>query len=208
MKMCKFNYTGFEFCGHIDPEGTPVKHELCGFPTRLRHEPMCDPPDSYGLSTNGAQYCPECKPIIDRLQAEWTAKRDEWRTNKALPDAQISRINREIIASRAIIGKQAVQKGPHHNENQRYEPEQQAIINAAEKLIETYKKLDDAWKENTCVLKNFGTVPQGTLNGCNRRRSIAKHSMKESGPDLLAEFENDLLDEMYEIHNKKTGLLG
>ncbi|KAI1488742.1 hypothetical protein F5X96DRAFT_684859 [Biscogniauxia mediterranea] len=205
--MCKFNYTGFG-CGHIDPQGTPVTHELCGPPARKPHEPMCDPPDSYGLSPNGIPYCPDCKLIIDRLQAAWTATRNEWRANKALPEVQINRVNRDIIASRAKIGNQAVRQGPHHTESRRYEPEQEDIIDAAEKLAESFKKLDKAWEDNLSVLRDFNTIPQSSLNGFNRRREIAKNSIKTADSELLERIEEGLLDDMYEIHNKKLGLLG
>ncbi|KAI0592824.1 hypothetical protein F4775DRAFT_580654 [Biscogniauxia sp. FL1348] len=201
--MCRFNYKGFG-CGHIDPEGTPVEHQLCGPPARRPHEPMCDPPESYRLYLNGIHHCPECKSILDWLQAAWAAKRREWRANHALPETHINRVNRELIASRAMIGIRGVRRGPYHTENQRYEPEQQVIIEAAERLAESFRRLDEAWEDNMSILRGFNTISSERLDGYNRRREVARNSA--STIDDLERYEGRLLDDMYKIHNRRMGL--
>ncbi|KAI1497442.1 hypothetical protein F5X99DRAFT_421360 [Biscogniauxia marginata] len=203
--MCRYNYRGFS-CGHIDPEGTPIKHEYCGAPRRLHHEPMCDPPDSYGLTNNGIQNCPRCKEILDRLHAEWTAKRNKWRHDKALPDSLINRVNRQIIGTQANIKLQALKKGPFHTDHQQYEPRQKDIIKEAEALAKSLADIEEEWQENIRVLSSFNTVDPGAIRGCFVRREIARERITTDGLTFFQEYEQELLDELYEIHNENAGL--
>ncbi|RYP12062.1 hypothetical protein DL767_011500 [Monosporascus sp. MG133] len=202
--MCVQPYRGFG-CGHRDENGTPMKPQLCQPPLRLRHEPMCDPP-TYVLRDNGQGDCPECKGILESLQAAWSEHRERWSREDGLPGGELARINREIRESRAAIRATGVAGGPEHTAQNEYAARQEAILEEVRELAAQLQELDNEWWENLRIISMFRTVPEVSIRSYVSQRQRARDAMTRRTWDAFSDRQQAILDELYHEHREAAGL--